>query len=437
MKKRFKLILITLILGGLIVPLLGCSSEPARAETQTITVQQGDLTIDTTAVGNLAFSRIEDLAFEIAGTVEEVLVEEGEHAEEGQVLAKLDPSEWEEQLETLEDKVETAERQLREAQRQVPAKELAVFEAQISLQTAEDNMSAVDEIAEAEQAIEDAEWDLDIALAMHANLIVSSEVSLDALNFWQDKINSAKARIEEAQEELAEILAGTSLKVTTEVAIEVAKQNLQVELAKMSLENAQIAVDDAKEGVADAEKEVEDARETLDEAQSKNPIITAPFDGFITRVNVEGGDEVMTGTVAVQLADPQKFEAEILVSEWDIFQIKLGGEAWVQVDAISGLTLPAEVTYISPTATIQQGVVNYRVRVEIQSLETIMQERQGAMQEQQPARQEAAQQGELSERLQQAVEEGRITREQAEEMMKQVQSGEMPLSPRDGQGGSP
>ncbi len=122
----------------------------------------------------------------------------------------------------------------------------------------------------------------------------------------------------------------------------------------------------------------------------------------------------------MQLADPNKFEADILVSEMDILQVKLEGEAWVQVDAMPGMSLPAKVTHISPTATIQQGVVNYRVRVEIESLEAVQQERQ-------EVRQEAMQkitQGELPERIRQAIEEGRITQEQVEEMMKQRQPGQ-------------
>ena len=87
-----------------------------------------------------------------------------------------------------------------------------------------------------------------------------------------------------------------------------------------------------------------------------------------------------------------------------------------------GMSLPAKVTHISPTATIQQGVVNYRVEVEIESLEAVRQE-------QQETRQEAMRkimEGELPERIRQAVEEGRITQEQAEEMMERMQQGQIP-----------
>ncbi|MFC2033264.1 efflux RND transporter periplasmic adaptor subunit [Chloroflexota bacterium] len=128
----------------------------------------------------------------------------------------------------------------------------------------------------------------------------------------------------------------------------------------------------------------------------------------------------MKGTVAVVIADPEKFKADILVSEMDILQVKLGGEAWVQVDAMQGLSLPAKVTHISPTATIQSGVVNYMVKVEVESLQAIQRQKQEAMQE----TAEDIQQGEIPERLKQAIEAGQITREQAEEMIGQMQQGQ-------------
>ena len=102
-----KIMLIILILGGLVVPSVSCGSKSDEAEAseiQMVTVQRGNLVIEVTAVGNLALSRTEDLAFDIfypEATVEEVLVEEGESVEEGQVLAKLDTSEWDEELTEL------------------------------------------------------------------------------------------------------------------------------------------------------------------------------------------------------------------------------------------------------------------------------------------------------------------------------------------------
>jgi len=132
------------------------------------------------------------------------------------------------------------------------------------------------------------------------------------------------------------------------------------------------------------EANLQDAQKALADAQNASPEIIAPFDGFISTVNVSAGDAgtsgngVPKGTVACQLVDPNRFEADILVSEMDIFQVKLGGDATVQIDAMPMLTLPAKVTHISPTATIQSGVVNYSVKVEVEPLEELMPTQQQA-----------------------------------------------------------
>jgi multidrug efflux pump subunit AcrA (membrane-fusion protein) len=104
-----------------------------------------------------------------------------------------------------------------------------------------------------------------------------------------------------------------------------------------------------------------------------SPEILAPFGGFITQVNVAGGDEVLNGAVAVTIADPDKFEADILVSEMDISNVKLNGAATVTADALTGINFPAKVTHIAPTATIQSGVVNYMVKVELDEINTASQ----------------------------------------------------------------
>jgi RND family efflux transporter MFP subunit len=287
--KVLKILLVVLALGSVSILSLGCpgaETEPTP-ESQIATVQRGDLTVDITASGNLALSRVEDLAFDIPGraeevTVEEVLVEEGDSVEEGQLLAKLNTSEWNDLLVNLER-----------------------------------------DLLQAEIDLKNAELALDKAEDQTVTLITGDIIFADSYD-----------------DEEIEIL------------------ELRLELAQARLEDAQKA---------------------LEEALEKSPEVIAPFDGFITKVNVEGGDEVLPGTVAVQLADPDQFEADILVSEMDIFQVKLGGYATVQIDAMTSLILPAEVTHISPTAAIQSGVVNYYVKVELEPLETLIQERQEAM----------------------------------------------------------
>ena len=351
-----KIMLITLILGGLAVPAISCASEsntPSAPEKQVVTTQRGNLVIDISAAGNLALSRTEDLAIDLfypEGTIEEVLIEEGDTVEEGQVVVKLDAEEWEDELSTLEDAVTTAERNLTANERSLLQVEINLWNAEIALEEAKETYVWPQlEVAEAD--VEEAEARLQYAIDRGYDRLVK---------LYQDVLEAAEKRLDA-------MLTGAD---TDEIAI----KKLQLELAMGQLDDAQQAIEDAR-------KDLEDAQETLDEAKSKSPLITATFDGFITKVNVEGGDEVLTGTVAVQLADPNQFEADIFVSEMDILQVKVGGGAWVQVDAMPGLSLPAKVTHISPTATIQSGVVNYKVKVKIESPESVIQKRQEARQE--------------------------------------------------------
>ncbi len=441
--KLLKIMLVMLVMCVVSALSISCASksDSTVSENQIVTVQRGDLSTDITAVGNLALSHTEDLAFEIAGTVEEVLVEVGDSVKEGQVVAKLDTSAWEEQLSALEDKVTAAERNVTAkeravttAKRQIANKELAVVKAQNNLQAAEDNLDDVEEIANLNDAIETAKFDLAVAQAMLPQAGTWEESS-NRLN----QINLLKARIAEAEQELKEILAGSSVKVTTDEALAVAIKKLEIEQAQWGLEDAQIAVEDAKAAVGDAEKAVEDAKKALknaqkalDEAKNTSPEIKAPFAGFITKVNVKGGDEVKKGTVAVVVADPNKFETDILVNEMDFLQVKLGGNVTVQVDAVSGLSLPAKVTFISPTATIQQGVVNYKVKVEVQSLEEALQEQQAAMQKATEERRQASSNptsdnissGAFPGRFGQAFGSSNLTQEQINQMMQQRQQAQ-------------
>jgi len=481
--------LITFVLGALItVPMLGCGTESDEAElpeTQIVTVQRGDLTVDITAAGNLALSRTEDLSIDLfygqsgtsgtKGTIGEVLVEEGDTVEEGQVLVKLDTDEWNDELSTLEKALVTAQRNLTaeqialtKAKRQVitlgravtaeesdvtaaeldvATKEFAVRQAQVNVQTAEYNLSQIDEVEEAQDEVDDAEDNLKLIKLVLKG--VFGQGLQEDFAYWSQLEDDAEEDLERAEEDLQDILEDAGITLSTDVALEVARKQLLVEQeqldledarydledaklavedARYDLEDAKLDVEDAKQDVEDAEldvddaqQDVEDAQSDLDEAKSLSPMVKAPFDGFITSVNVEGGDEVLSGTVAVQLADPSKFEADIMVSEMDILQIKLAGEAQISVDAMPGMSLPAEITHISPTATISQGVVNYKVKVEIQSMESIKQERQAVRQD----AMQNIQQGELPERMKQAIESGQITQEQAEEMMQQGQARTM------------
>ncbi len=102
----------------------------------------------------------------------------------------------------------------------------------------------------------------------------------------------------------------------------------------------------------------------------------SPFDGIVTRRNIEEGENVVVGTmnnagtVLLTVADMSVIEAEVEVDETDIPLVKIGQKATVTIDAIEGRTFAGRVTEIgnSPIqtagqATGQRTATNFKVVV--------------------------------------------------------------------------
>lgn len=429
--KKLAIILTSLALLATTILTAGCSfkqEEVMAQENQTATVQRGSISTEITAAGNLALSDKEELAFEVGGTqsdplsVEEVLVEEGDTVKKGQVLARLDTSAWQDRLDTLQNAITTAERQqtakeraltaaerqviakenaLTTAESQIPTKEFAVRQAELSLKTAEYNLSQLTAVKAAQNAVDGAQAAYDLAQLTLTNAIKAGDPGAEADTLMIGVIQTRK-ELTDAQNALKDVLSAKNIQLSTDTALELATRELAVEQARRQVQEAQTAIyntriavtdakntlDDAKDAVTDAQtalddaiKAVKDTQETLDEERAKKTEIIAPFDGFVTAVNVEGGDEISKGTVACVIADPNKFQSYVMVSEMDISQVKVGGDATISVDSLGGLSFPAKVTHIAPTATVQSGVVNFKVKVVLESIEPTQTEQGQAVSE--------------------------------------------------------
>jgi multidrug efflux pump subunit AcrA (membrane-fusion protein) len=353
--KWLKIGLTVLTLLTIVILVLSCKASPNPTTTTTsipATAQKGMILLSVTGTGNLALSHKEDLAFEMAGTVSEITVSESDSVKKDQVLAKLDTEQWNDHIATLEDNITAAERQLVTKQRNLS-------QVQMNVHTAENNLASIKEVKEAQDGVKAIEDELRTAQMLYEQAIKQTDSNL-SMNYWRNEISNIKVRLTEGQKDLNEVLSENNATLSTEVEFQIANKQLQLEQAKWNLEDAEIAI-------TDAQKAIDDAQAAVAEARVFNAEIKAPFDGFVTKINVEAGKEVQKGTVALQIADPAQFEANIMVTEQDIFSVKVGGEANVSLDALSSFTFPAKITKIAPIATVSQGVVNYKVTVQLTS----------------------------------------------------------------------
>jgi HlyD family secretion protein len=176
--------------------------------------------------------------------------------------------------------------------------------------------------------------------------------------------------------------------------LDVARQNYkrQQELwnagltTRESLERAQAEVEVRESDLKAREQEIKTRETQLNQQQaglqaSQHTLtqvrFDAPFDGIVTRRNVEEGENVMigtmnnAGTVLLTVADMSTIEAEVEVDETDIPFVQLGQRAKIMIDAIADREFTGVVTEIgnSPIQTAGSGATrtatNFKVTVTI------------------------------------------------------------------------
>lgn len=90
--------------------------------------------------------------------------------------------------------------------------------------------------------------------------------------------------------------------------------------------------------------------------------IKAPFDGIISKVNVQKGDSASSGTAVATLITKQQI-AQISLNEIDAAKVKVGQKATITFDAISDLSLTGTVSEVETVGTVSQGVVTYTMNI--------------------------------------------------------------------------
>jgi multidrug efflux pump subunit AcrA (membrane-fusion protein) len=182
-------------------------------------------------------------------------------------------------------------------------------------------------------------------------------------------IATAESRLTIAQADLTALTSGAGADVAAaKAAAATAESNLGKLLGDQR--NAQVAAQEANVAAAKAGLDRANARLTQAQAQAKmagvkldDATLTAPFAGVVADVNAKVGELVTTAPV-VNLIDITKFAVEITVDEVDVAQVAVGQSVAVLVDALGEPALQGTVVRIAPQATINNGVVSYKVTVE-------------------------------------------------------------------------
>jgi len=296
----------------------GCSGGNDEVGESAV-VTRGDLVVGVSISGNLEMPHRTDLSFGTTGMVLEVLVEEGDAVQKGQVLGRLDAQSLELSLQTALARQDTAEIDYEVARNQLVATIYPMYTG-----------AYVSDLPGTWLALEEALEDLEQARRL-----------LD------------KGNTEEMQAQL-EVLEADIVKAKEKLHSTRWALPLSVKLMELQTDQAKLALQMAELDVARARLELEKAT------------IVAPFDGVAAEVLINEGQQLSSVTYAnpaVHLIDPSEIEMSGMIDEIDIASVELAQEAEITLDALPGKELNGKVTFISQAGTIQAGVVSYKTTI--------------------------------------------------------------------------
>jgi HlyD family secretion protein len=413
-------ILVVLIAGFFIIrqmmPILSSAGEQAALET--VRLERGPLTTMIGATGTLRSAQNAIMAWQASGEVGNVNVELGQAVKDGDVLAELATDSLSQSILQAQIDVINARKALDEL---YEPNELLMAQAEQEVESAQQSLDellnptplliaqAEKSVLDAQEMVDDAQYDVDalargrgndeqIALAQADYLIAQdyvdqmqsiynktpgdpNEDARKALALTQ--LEDAKAKRDRALASLnwylgepseAEVAEKMNALALAQAQLDEAEQHLAdlqnptqpaIDLAQARLKDAEENLADLQDGPSDDEVTIAQTRLTQAEASLKQASLTAPFDGTITDIQILQGDQVSPGKAAFRIDDLTKLYVDLLVSEVDIQQVKLGQPVSLTFDAILDREYGGEVVEIGEYGTSNQGVVSFPVTVQL------------------------------------------------------------------------
>ena len=191
-----------------------------------------------------------------------------------------------------------------------------------------------------------------------------------ALEQSRVSLQSARANLDLAQKNLKRQQDLWASGLTTRETFERAQSELEMresdlKAREQEIKNRETQLNQQRAGLASSEHTLSQVR------------FDAPFDGIVTRRNIEEGENVVVGTmnnagtVLLTVADMSVIEAEVEVDETDIPFVQLGQAARIKIDAIPDREFTGKVTEIgnSPIQTAGTGTTrtatNFKVTVQV------------------------------------------------------------------------
>ena len=302
-----------MVIGALTLVLLGSAAAAYRFQGVLIPWIEGKSDSDAVEVSGNIEAHESILSFKtVQSRIVELTFDEGQRVTAGTVLARLDDSDYRQQVAIAEAALTAQKRQLDVAEQSVDATRRTVVSD------------------EADVALKQLEFD------RAQTLLTRGAGTVDARDVADTALKQSRAALDRDKA----LEAGADKSVTLAIA--------NIGSAREALNLAKIVLG--------------------------YTTLTAPYDGVILVRQAELGEVVSPGAAIVTLADIAHVWLRAYVNETDIGRIRLGGQAAVTTDSYPGKVYAGRISFISESAEFTPKSVEthaervtlvYRIRIDI------------------------------------------------------------------------
>lgn len=246
------------------------------------------------------------IAPKVSGYVTDLRVKDNQRVKKGDLLVIIDPRDATAQRDQAKAQLGLAEAQLHQAQAQ-----LALSKVQYPAQRDEARAQVLK--AQADQA--------------NAEAAYRRQRGVDPRATTQQNIDSANAQLRSAQAQMAS--AKAQLEVAEQVELQIRQQETNVEARERQVDQARAQLETAELNLSWTE-------------------VRAPFDGFVTKRNVQNGTLVQAGSALFSLVSPDIWVVANF-KESQLERLRPGNKVSIKIDAYGDMELEGHVD------SIQQG----------------------------------------------------------------------------------
>jgi HlyD family secretion protein len=264
------------------------------------------------------------VGFRTQGRIVELPVEEGRAVKEGDLLAKLDDSDYRQQVNIDEATFRTRD-------------------AELSLAQAGGRSQ---DVRAAEQTVEDAKADLEMKKAdfeRYSALYKRDAISAQVRDASETALKRAQATLERGQQNLSVVREGVRKEqvAVNRASVNTAQQNLKMAKVRLGF-----------------------------------TVLRSPVSGVVTVRQAELGEYVSAGTPVVTIADLDHLWVRAYVSETDLGRVRFGQAVTVRTDTFPNKSYRGTISFISSQAEFTPKTVEthkervalvYRIKVDVEN----------------------------------------------------------------------